>query len=214
MRKRLGFTLMEMVVVIAVTTVLMVLAAGLLQTLFRVQQGGRERFQHHASLDRLARQFREDVHAAEGLAAEGAGGPIEVGQVVQVPPRPSAPDAKKTPDPLPQDPKKPPRWRLGLPGGRTVQYLVQDETVVRSEREGDKPVSQETFLLPPGAEVEVRLRGDKRPPLAALRVSVNAEAGTSLPPPVLLVEGVLGLDHRFATPAPAAPKTPEGKRLP
>jgi len=210
-RRRLGFSLIEMVTVIAVTSVLMAIAVGLLHTLFQFQQGGHERFRQRVTLDRLAQQFREDVHAASGLTTEGVGSLFHVGADVSEPSKPFAPDMKETPDPLLRGRKKLPGWRLQLPGSRTIQYWVAGDALARSEREGDKPVAWESFSLPPGAKVEMRVLEDRKPALASLRIAAGAEPSASAPPPVLLVEGVLGLDHRFAAPAAGTSKPSEGK---
>lgn len=174
MRRRPAFTLIEIVAVLAVTSVLLAIAVGLLHALFQFQEGGRERLRQRVAMDRLAQQFREDVHAARGLTGEGVG-------------------------------------RLQLAGGRTIQYWVESDALARSEREGDKPVSREGFPLPPGAKVEVKVREDKGAAMASLRITAGGEPPGSGAPPVLLVEGVLGLDHRFTAPAAGASKPPEAK---
>ena len=79
MRKRPAFTLIEIAAAMAVTSVLLAIAAGLLHALFRFQEGGQERLRQRVAMDRLARQFREDVHAASGLTGEGVGSPLRVG---------------------------------------------------------------------------------------------------------------------------------------
>jgi len=212
MRKRLGFSLIEMVTVIAVTSVLMAIAVGLLHTLFSFQQGGQERFRQRLTLDRLARQFREDVHAASGLTAEGVGSLSHVGADVPEPSKPLAPDVEKTPDPLLRGRKKSPGWRLQLAGGRTIQYSVAGDALARIEREGDKPVAREWFPLPPGAKVEMKLREDGKAALASLRIVVGGEPSGIAPPPALLVEAVLGLDRRFALTDAGAREPPGAKR--
>jgi prepilin-type N-terminal cleavage/methylation domain-containing protein len=204
MKRRLGFTLIEIVAALAVTSVLLAIAAGLLHALFRFQEGGQERLRQRVAMDRLARQFREDVHAASGLTAEGVGSPSRVGADASEPSKPLAPDAKKTPDPFRG-------WRLQLAGSRTIEYRVESDALARSEREGDKPVWREGFPLPPGAKVEVKLREDKGAAMASLRITAGGEPAGSGAPPVLLVEGVLGLDHRFTAPAGGASKSSEGK---
>ncbi len=185
MKKRLGFSLVEIATVLGVSSALLAIAIGLLHTLYQFQQGGHEQLRQRLALDRLSQQFREDVHAATRLAA------AEV----------AAADGKKIPG-----------WELQLAAGRKVRYRLEGEALVRAELEGDKPVAHERFMLPPGAKAEMKVRQDKTYPLAGLRITVAREPLGSVPPPVLWVEGVLGLDHRFALPAAGASKPPEGKK--
>jgi prepilin-type N-terminal cleavage/methylation domain-containing protein len=185
MKNRPGFTLIETLTVLVVTSVLLGTAAGLLHTVFQWQQHGHEGLRQRLAMDRLARQFREDAHTASGLTA------AEVSMDGQ---------------------KKLPGWRLQLAGNRTVQYWVAGDALARSEREGDKTVSREAFALPPGAKVEIGLQGDGKPALARLRITAATEPSANPVPPVLFVEGVLALDHRFAHPADGTPKPPDGKR--
>ena len=136
MKNRRGYTLIEMLTVITVTSVLLGIAAFLLHSLFQWQQTGHERLRQRLAMDRLARQFREDVHAASGLTA------AEV----------SAADQKKLPG-----------WRLQLAGSHTIRYWVAGDALARGEREGDKPVAREEYALPPGAKVEIGLPADGKP---------------------------------------------------
>lgn len=62
---RRGVSLIEMIVVMTVGAVLMGVAVSLLLVLLRTEQGGRTHAQRNESLQRLADQFRRDVHAAD-----------------------------------------------------------------------------------------------------------------------------------------------------
>lgn len=62
---RSGFTLIEIVVAITVSTLLLGIAVVLLASLMRSEHSGREHFERGNSLDALAARFRKDVHAAE-----------------------------------------------------------------------------------------------------------------------------------------------------
>jgi prepilin-type N-terminal cleavage/methylation domain-containing protein len=200
MRNRRGFTLIETLTVVTVTSVLLATAAGLLHTVFQWQQRGREGLHQRLAMDRLAQQFREDAHAATGLTATE----VLTGE----------------------GQKKLPGWRLELwddfqsrptkdgyqsrptqsAGRRTVQYWVAGDTLARSERAGDKLVAWEGFALPPGAKVEMALQGDGKPAMARLRIAAATEPSAGALPPLLLVEGAMGLDRRFAGPG-RNPKT-------
>jgi prepilin-type N-terminal cleavage/methylation domain-containing protein len=66
---RRAFTLIEMIVAISVGSVLMGIAVSLLIVLLGAEQSGRTHAERSESLQRLADQFRRDVHAAAGKTA-------------------------------------------------------------------------------------------------------------------------------------------------
>jgi prepilin-type N-terminal cleavage/methylation domain-containing protein len=69
---RRAVTLIEMLVVIAVSTVLMGVAIGLLPLLRQAENSGRDHIDRTAAASRLADQFRRDIHAAlRPVANEG-----------------------------------------------------------------------------------------------------------------------------------------------
>jgi len=61
---RRGYSLVEMLVVLTVGAVIVGICVGLLHTLLRTEQNGRERVPQTRILVRLAEQFRTDVSAA------------------------------------------------------------------------------------------------------------------------------------------------------
>ena len=67
MRRRRGFSLVEMLACISVGSVLLVLSMKVIHRTMRIESRARETaaVQHHAT--RLARQFRRDVHQAESM---------------------------------------------------------------------------------------------------------------------------------------------------
>ena len=69
---RRGVSLIEMLVVIAVSTVLLGVAVSVLNLLMRAERSGREHVNRTATVARLADQFRSDVRAAlRPIAADG-----------------------------------------------------------------------------------------------------------------------------------------------
>jgi prepilin-type N-terminal cleavage/methylation domain-containing protein len=62
MNQRRGFTLVEVLVTMSVGSTLMVLAIGLVHQTLTLSTVARQRDDHLRSLNRLARQFRDDVH--------------------------------------------------------------------------------------------------------------------------------------------------------
>ena len=70
---RRAVTLLEMLVVIAVSTVLLGVAVSVLHLLMRAESGGRRHVVQTTAVAQLADQFRSDVRAAlRPIAAEGA----------------------------------------------------------------------------------------------------------------------------------------------
>jgi len=68
---RRAFTLIEMIVAISVSAALMGIAISLLLVLFRAEQNGRTHIGQAETLQRLADQFRRDVHAAAHVTVDG-----------------------------------------------------------------------------------------------------------------------------------------------
>jgi prepilin-type N-terminal cleavage/methylation domain-containing protein len=64
MNQRHGFTLVELLVTMILGSTLMVLAVGLVHQTLSLSSASRQRDDHMRSLNRLARQFRFDVHRA------------------------------------------------------------------------------------------------------------------------------------------------------
>lgn len=64
---RRGFTLIEMLTVIVGMTMILGLAVAVLESLFQAERAGRRDAVALAEMDRMARAFRADVHAAKGV---------------------------------------------------------------------------------------------------------------------------------------------------
>ena len=71
MRKHRGFSLIEMLVVITVSAALLGICTSILHLLMRSERAGRDHLHQATSAARLARQFRNDVHAAITPPAPG-----------------------------------------------------------------------------------------------------------------------------------------------
>jgi type II secretory pathway component PulJ len=63
-RRRPGYALIELLVVMTVTAVMLGLCAGMIHLLMRLDRSGRTASDESADLARLARDFRADVHAS------------------------------------------------------------------------------------------------------------------------------------------------------
>ena len=70
-----GFSLIEMVLAISAVAIVLGLCAGLLHVLLRLDRTGRDHLVETATVGRLARQFRLDVHAAHAAKAGGGDDP-------------------------------------------------------------------------------------------------------------------------------------------
>jgi Tfp pilus assembly protein FimT len=63
-RRRTGYALIELLVVMSVTVVMLALAAGMIHLLLKLDRSGRTASEESADLARLARDFRADAHAS------------------------------------------------------------------------------------------------------------------------------------------------------
>ena len=67
---RRGYALIELIAVISVSMITLGIAAGLVHSAFDVERSLRERLAQRQVVDRLAEQFRRDVHAASEVIVE------------------------------------------------------------------------------------------------------------------------------------------------
>jgi len=168
-RNRRGYSLIEMLVVIAVSSVVIALAVALLQSLFTADRATRDHVAGQQSLRRLADDFRDDAHAAVKLAAVQA-----------------AADAKATP-----------AWELEMDASRKVRYAASTGRVVREETAAGKMLRREVYRLPDGSSAAIRLESGP-PALAVLRVTSGGPADRGSGGLPLRIDAVLASDHRFA----------------
>ncbi len=172
-----GFTLIEMLVVITLAGVVLTTAAALLGTMFRGDHASRAAILRHRTLARLDEQFRADVHAAKAFL------PVKQDQ----------------PD---RDQSLAGRWRFTLPDGRTVEYHMQDDLLVRVQRNGQRAEQRESYRLGPGlavsaAEEPLEIAGQSKQTLIVLQIDHRSQTTpvTAVP---LRIEAVLGRDLQMA----------------
>ncbi|TWT75408.1 hypothetical protein [Allorhodopirellula solitaria] len=67
-----GSSLIETVVILSVSSTLLVIAVGWIHQSIQLASVLRGHERHHQSLMRLSRQFRDDAHAAQSIAGDGA----------------------------------------------------------------------------------------------------------------------------------------------
>ena len=70
MNRRSGFTMVEIMVTMTIGSALMVLGVGLVHQTLTLSTASRVRSDHLRSLNRLARQFRADIHRASSCTIE------------------------------------------------------------------------------------------------------------------------------------------------
>ncbi|HUT93390.1 MAG TPA: prepilin-type N-terminal cleavage/methylation domain-containing protein [Thermoguttaceae bacterium] len=151
MKRLRGFTLIEMLVVIATGAALMAVAMGILHLLIRLEQGSREEVRRQTTLDRLAGQFRRDVHAAGQFAA------IEAAEAAAAE--------------VPEREDGTPGWQFSLDENRTVQYRAGQRELIRTERAEKDAVARESYVFPSDTTVSIDLVGEAAPGIVRLRVA-------------------------------------------
>ena len=119
---RRGYLLVEMLVVIGVSSALAAVAVGLLASLVRVERVGRRHFDQTNALLRLSKQFRRDVAAAEQATFSDA-------------------DVRRSSELL-----------LRMSADITVTYRAEPGRLLRLENEGPTTAAREMFTLPATAE--------------------------------------------------------------
>jgi len=149
-RRHRGFTLIEMLVIIAAGAAMMAVAMGLLHLLLQLEQGAREEARQQTALGRLAEQFRRDVHAAGRFAA------IEA---------PEAAAAQQS-----EGAAGTPGWRFSLDENRSVEYRAGQREVIRTELAEEDAVARESYVLPSDATVSIGPVGEAAPGIVRLRV--------------------------------------------
>lgn len=126
-----GFTLIELAVVIAVNSVLMAVAVGLLGTLLRSERTAQQHWEQTGTPGRLAAEFRRDVAAAE---------------TANVAPSKTSDNPSQSVAPLNV-------LRLQGAGGRVIEYFSDGQAIRRVERAKNAVARREAFIMPGLAQV-------------------------------------------------------------
>ncbi len=114
-RRRRGWTLIEMLVTIAVMTSITGVAVKLLASLLRAERNGVEHVTRLTTVSRLSRQFRSDVHAATEVQ-------------------------------LAADNPQQPLLRITSENQRQIQYEIQPQGLLRTEKRPDQTVAVKDLL--------------------------------------------------------------------
>jgi type II secretory pathway component PulJ len=127
-RRRPGYALIELLIVITVTAVMLTLCAGMIHLLLKLDRTGRTASEQAADLARLARDFRADAHASLKVSNQAGSD----------------------------------RMIFSVDAGRTVEYQIRPNDILRTVREGEKVRRFETYRRP--ARTSVRFAGDSAGP--------------------------------------------------
>jgi len=166
--------MIEMTVTIAVSCVLLGIATSAILLMFRAEERSRTHARQRGQLERLARQFREDVHAATNVTEVKA----PAGQAVGG------------------------GWDMsGSDGKPAVQYRRTEGGLTRTVNNGGQAAQRETYSLPPSATVAIEPATPAVGAIATLLIRPAIAATASAEPAdfsqPLRVEAILGWDHRF-----------------
>lgn len=172
MKRRLGYSLIEMLVAITGSTAILATGAGLLLSLTRMDKAASEHLAALSTLRRLAAEFRDDAHAAVKLSDA----PIEV------------------------EGKRLAGWEFQFSqADRKVYYHAVPDGLARQEHAGGKVVRQELYRLPSGSGISMHQEpGAAR--VVVLRIEPDRSLGQSQGIPLVRVEAALAMDHRFVKP--------------
>lgn len=168
---RRGYTLIEVLVTVSLVTVALTLLATWLTTVMRSQRIARDHLLEIQTRDRLARQFREDVHQARRIESTRSA---------------QEPDAG---------------MRLALVGGRVVTYAMRGQLLERVEQAGDKTLREQFQLEDAEAHFEVIDQHQPARAVLVLTTPASsgrnsASAGSN--EATLRIEAVVGSNGRFA----------------
>ena len=160
--------LIELLAVIAAGSAMLAVATGVIYTLFEAEQASRDQLNHALTTARLTDQFRRDVHAADGI----------------------------TTAPLSVDDPHASGWVFTLPDQRSVEYLVNDRSLVRVERAQGKTVRRESFQLGRHWQASIESRPEGETAVITLRMEADRRPSSEPFSRALVIESVLSMDHR------------------
>ena len=176
-RRRRGFTLIELMVVIAIVTVILSLVGAVFQRLFLSEQTAMRAALIERTVSRLADQFRRDIHAATGASIdtnrEGATGALELFEANRDQP--------------------------------AVVYVARTDEVIREQHAADASVTHREVFRLPDCRVSFFDQAEQ-PDVPFVSLAIERQHSTITPQPqaarpyrTLVVEAALGRDNRLTT---------------
>lgn len=146
MRRRRGISLIEVLVVITLSSAMVAAAVALLHALLRTRDVAQAGMVQRASIARLADTFRDDVHRATAF---------QPGE---------AKDSRAA------------QWTFGVGAGRAVAYRVEQGELVREVREGNATARREFFVLPKDAKLAVTRRSEGKADLIEMSITPEGDS--------------------------------------
>ena len=168
MKNRRGASLVELMTTMMCCAVILGLSSSLIQAVIRSERLGTSHLTHGTTLDRVSHQFRRDVRAAKNFNFADVAN--EQGL----------------------------HLNTSLSADHRVEYLLDSNSVIRTEWNGDKTVVRETFRLP--IENGSRIVAEQRDglPLLSLVLVLRPGKGSREESREFRVEAIQGKDNRFA----------------
>lgn len=172
MKRPHGFTLVEMLVVMAMGSVLTAVAIGLIVTMLRSEDVARNHLHQSAVQSRLADQFRRDVHAADAIDVDDSG-------VVWT---------------LALGPEHTVTYRADS------NWLERSETgnPQSTDPNGQR---LETYVLPPDHTAMLEMPKQTDPQIVGLSIVPTSKTIDARPRPIVRFEALLSADRRYEEPA-------------
>ena len=178
--RRAGFTLTQMLVVIALTSVISMAAVSVVISMMRMEGRTMQVWMTQQTLLQLGDDFREDAHAAQSAEISTQN---QVTTLI---------------------------FRSGVADARSVAYVATESKVIRRETDGDKQLRTETYRLPEGqvlfggigsSDESLRLSLGQSVQLTCRRPNVEAiNRLTPAPRHDEHIIAVVGRDHRLEKP--------------
>jgi heme/copper-type cytochrome/quinol oxidase subunit 2 len=165
---RRGITMIEALVLVTCAAIVLGLAALTIQVMLRLVADSQSRLSSSIMIERLARQFRADVHSSETALEGSMGG--------------KAPAPRKTLD-------------LELQAGHAVTYKMLETSIDRDETVAGKRLRHESFVLPRGREARFELGAEAGRATVSLLIEPGADRSSGGPERALAVLAVVG-KHR------------------
>ena len=168
MKRRSGYALIELVAVITTGAAMLAIATGVIYSLFEAEEASRDQLKHALTTGRLADQFRRDVHAATKVT--------EASQ---------SPDAPHTSG-----------WVFTLSGERSIEYLADGRSMIRTQREKGKTVRRESFDLGRHWQASIERHPGGETGIFRLRMEADLQPSSEPFSRALLIDAVLSMDDR------------------
>ncbi len=166
MKRRRGYALIEMVIVISALAVIFALCVGLIHSMLRLDRISRNHLKEAMTVDRLARQFRRDAHAAkEWKTVANKAAVLD-------------------------------RLELTYPDGRLVHYQIQKGKLERLERVGDRTERFEFYSLTLRENPTFRIQDSAGSTLALLALPRQTVEKRPREQSTIQIQAVLGKDQR------------------